>query len=128
LLPTISKKTDHVLTVKIKLDESYGDIALNANAKVLRSQGQLRAHLVVTDSMDVAHRQSLDALTKKMDQGTVVADSKPWLDTTVESVTSYTVQDVEEFSVMSAESGARERMIKNLARDIVHELQLIAAR
>lgn len=102
LLPTISQKVDRQLTVKITIEESYGNIAYNANAKAQRSQGQLRATLQLFDG-----------------------GLKPLHESKLDSATSYTVDYVEEFSTISAESGARERLIKNLAQDIAHELSLI---
>jgi hypothetical protein len=101
LLPTISQKVDRQLTVKIVLEESYGNIAYNANAKAQRSQGQLRAIVHVLDG-----------------------GLKPIHEAKLDGATSYTVDYVEEFSTISAESGARERLIKNLAQDIAHELSL----
>jgi hypothetical protein len=101
-LPTFKQKVNRPITVKIELSESFGDIALNASAKVLRSQGQMYAKVKVMDSN---------------------ATSTILLDTQLESVTSYTVQYLEEFAIISAESGARERMIKDLAQNIAHELQ-----
>ncbi|MDP4725100.1 MAG: hypothetical protein NWS47_02270 [Alphaproteobacteria bacterium] len=102
LLPTIPQKVDRQITVKIALEESYGNIAYNANAKAQRSQGQLRASVQLFDgSLKALHEAKLDGAT------------------------SYTVDYVEEFSTISAESGARERLIKNLAQDIAHELSLV---
>jgi outer membrane lipopolysaccharide assembly protein LptE/RlpB len=101
-LPTISQKVPHQLTVKIALEETYGNIAYNANAKTQRSQGQLRATVQVFDgNITPLHEAKLDGAT------------------------SYTVDYLEEFSTISAESGARERLIKNLAQDIAHELSLV---
>jgi len=100
-LPTIAQKVPRQLTVKIVLEESYGGIAYNAKAKAQRNQGQLRAVVQVMDGgITPLHEAKLD------------------------SATSYTVDYVEEFSTISAESGARERLIKNLAKDIAHELSL----
>ena len=102
LLPTISQKVAHQLTVKITLEEAYGNIAYNANANAQRSQGQLRAVVQVFDGgLTPLHEAKLDGAT------------------------SYTVDYVEEFSTISAECGARERLIKNLAQDIAHELSLV---
>jgi hypothetical protein len=101
LLPTISQKVDRQLTVKVALEESYGNIAYNASAKAQRSQGQLHAIVHILDGgLKPIHEAKLDGST------------------------SYTVDYVEEFSTISAESGARERLIKNLAQDIAHELSL----
>jgi hypothetical protein len=102
LLPTIQQKTPHTLAVKIVVSETYGNIAYNANAKAQRSQGQLNAKISV------------------LDQGLT-----PIHEATLNSITSYTVDFTEEFSNISAEAGARERLIKNLAQDIVHELSLV---
>ena len=101
-LPTIAQKVPRLLTVKIALDEAYGNIAYNANAQAQRSQGQIRATVQVLDGgLTPLHEAKLDVAT------------------------SYTVNYVEEFSTISAESGARERLIKNLAQDIAHELSLL---
>ncbi|MES2253079.1 MAG: hypothetical protein V4482_05300 [Pseudomonadota bacterium] len=101
-LPTIAQKVPRQLTVKIALEEAYGSIAYNAKAKAQRNQGQLRAIIQVLDGgLTPLHEAKLDGAT------------------------SYTVDYVEEFSTISAESGARERLIKNLAQDISHELSLI---
>lgn len=102
LLPTISQKVNRLLTVKVAVEESYGNIAYNANAKAQRSQGQLRATVRIFDG-----------------------ELKPLHEVKLDSATSYTVDYLEEFSTISAESGARERLIKNLAQDIAHELSLI---
>ncbi|MDP3371470.1 MAG: hypothetical protein Q8S21_01040 [Candidatus Paracaedibacteraceae bacterium] len=102
LLPTIAQKVSRQLTIKISLEETYGNIAYNANAKAQRSQGQLNAAIQVLDG-----------------NLTIIHESK------LENATSYTVDYIEEFSNISAEAGARERLIKNLAQDIVHELALI---
>lgn len=102
LLPTIARKVPRQLTVNIKLEESYGDIAFNSAAKVLRSQGHLTATLSVCDyGATPIHNAKLDV------------------------VTSYTVDSPEEFPTIAAESGARERLIRNLAQDITHELSLV---
>ncbi len=101
-LPTISQKVPHSLKVEIKLEEAYGDIAFSASAKVLRSQGHLTAHVLVFDNRSTPiHKATLDV------------------------VSSYTVDSSEEFPTMAAESGARERLIRNLAQDITHELSLM---
>lgn len=102
LLPTITEKVPRQLTLKILLEESYGNIAYNASAKAQRSQGQLKAILQVFDG-----------------------NLTPIHEARLESSTSYTVDYIEEFSNISAEAGARERLIKNLAQDIGHELALI---
>ncbi len=101
-LPTIVQKVPHSLKLEIKLEESYGDIAFSAAAKVLRSQGHLTAHIEVFDNRATPiHKATLDV------------------------VSSYTVDSPEEFPTMAAESGARERLIRNLAQDITHELSLM---
>jgi outer membrane lipopolysaccharide assembly protein LptE/RlpB len=101
LLPTISQKVEHQLTLKIDLVENRGNIAYNASAKAQRSQEQLAATVQIFDG----------GIT-------------PLFETKLDTATSYTVDYVEEFSTLSAESGARERLIKNLAQDIAHELSL----
>lgn len=105
-LPTISKKYDRPLSLDINITTFWGDIALTEQAKVLRSQGQLYAHIVIPNPEPETDH------------------TKPLIDTTVSAITSYTVDDLQEFSILSAESGARSRLIQSLAQDIVHAIQL----
>jgi hypothetical protein len=101
LLPTIPMKTNRPVTLKIKLSEDYGDIAYSSQANTLRRQGQLRARIELFDkTLEPFYVKDLDV------------------------VSSSTVDYQEEFALMAAEQGARERLVKSLAIDIVHELAL----
>lgn len=102
LLPTLAKKEDKIVAITIHLGQEFGDIALNERAKIMRSQGRTTAHVAVRwiDENSVEHNKTF----------------------TEESVTSFTAQDVEEFSIMSAEQGAKDRMIIDLAQKITLSL------
>ena len=99
LLPTIPAFKKNPISIKVTLSEQYGDIAYSSNAQTLRGQGQLRAHVELFDQM-----------------------LEPFYVTDIDTVSSYTIDYPEEFATISAESGARERLIKALARDIAHDI------
>lgn len=102
-LTMVPQKVSHPLHVTLTIESAFGDVALNSKAKVLRSQGHLQVSI-----------QVFDLYAPK--------NEYPILNTKLESITSYTVQEVEEFSIMFAEKGANDRMITDLARRISHAL------
>ncbi len=105
LMPTLAKKVDQSVALTIHIQQDFGDIALNERAKVMRSQGRTTAQVTVrwVDDQSGEHKKEF----------------------VEESVTSFTAQDVEEFSIMSAEQGSKDRMIIDLAQKITLSLSHI---
>lgn len=105
LLPLLSKltlPTAQKIEIKIQVSENYGDIGYGADASVLRSQGRLAAGIQMYDS-----------------------DEKPFYENVLDMVSSYTINESEEFSNLNAKNAARDRLIIMLAQDVAREISMI---
>jgi hypothetical protein len=102
LLSKQSVSSSQKIDIKIHVSEHYGDIGYGANASVLRSQGRLAAFIQIYDS-----------------------DANPFYENTLDIVSSYTINESEEFSNLNAKNSARDRLILNLARDVAREISMV---
>lgn len=101
LLQKVAFPSDKKLRIKVNLSETYGDIGFGADASVLRSQGRMAASLAIYDqSIEPIYTANLDA------------------------VSSYTINESEEFSNLNAKNAVKERLIINLANDLAREIAL----
>ncbi|MBY0281083.1 MAG: hypothetical protein K2W94_02890 [Alphaproteobacteria bacterium] len=88
--------------IRINLSEGYGDIGYGADATVLRSQGRVAAAIQMYDS-----------------------DDKPFYENTLDIVSSYTINESEEFSNLNAKNATRDRLIIALAQDVAREISMV---
>jgi hypothetical protein len=99
-LRQITKKIDSPLIIKVNLGLEFGDIGFNQNASILRTQGRGAAQISIQEN----------------------SVSKPFYENEIDLVSSYTVNESEEFSNLSAQNASRERIIQNLAVQVGREV------
>ena len=97
LLADVSSSNLRKITVS--LNENFGDIGYGADASVLRSQGQMTATVCL---YNVNHQ--------------VIYKNR------LEVVSSYSTDNAEEFSNLSAKTATRERLIVCLAQDVARDI------
>jgi|GEM_PF-1549087 len=102
LLSGLTLPKGQKIEIKIQLGESYGDIGYGADASVMRSQGRITATVEMFSS-----------------------SKDPFYVNTLDVVSSYTINESEEFSNMNAKGAARERLIVVLAQDVAREISLV---
>jgi hypothetical protein len=90
------------IEIRIQVGENYGDIGYGVDASVLRSQGRLAAAVQMYDS-----------------------NEKPFYENTLDIVSSYTINESEEFSNLNAKNAARDRLIIALAGDVAREISMV---
>ena len=90
----------HPCRLMLSLQSTNGDIALNPNAKILRSQSSFKAKLDFVYNNTLHHTAYL------------------------ESISSYTVSDLEELQILNAEVGTNDQLLDDLVQQIVYEVLL----
>lgn len=101
-LSKLTLTTPQKIEIRIQVGEGYGDIGYGADASVLRSQARLAAAIQMYD-----------------------AEEKPFYENTLDLVSSYTINESEEFSNLNAKNAARDRLIINLAQDVAREISMV---
>ncbi len=99
LLSTLSPPPGEKLKIKIHLNESFGDIGYGSDASILRSQGRIVATLEIYSNA-----------------------ATPLYKNTIDTVSSYTVNNAEEFTNLNSKNAARERILINLASEVSREI------
>jgi hypothetical protein len=102
LLSKLKLPPTQKIEVRIQVGENYGDIGYGADASVLRSQGRLAVSIQMYNS-----------------------DEKPFYENTLDMVSSYTINESEEFSNLNAKNAARDRLIIILAADVAREISMV---
>ncbi len=102
LLSTFTPPSEEKLKIKVHLTEAFGDIGYGSDASILRSQGRMVATLgIYSSKATLLHENTLD------------------------TVSSYTVNNAEEFTNLSAKNAARERLIISLASEVSREISFV---
>lgn len=102
LLSTLAPPPGGKLKVKIHLTEAFGDIGYGTDASILRSQGRMVATLTIHSNNGILlHENTLD------------------------TVSSYTINNAEEFTNLNARNAARERIIISLANEVSREISFV---
>lgn len=102
LLTKLKLPSTEKVEIRIQVGEGYGDIGYGADASVLRSQGRLAANIQMYG-----------------------ANEKPFYENTLDMVSSYTINESEEFSNLNAKNAARDRLIITLAKDVAREISMV---
>ncbi len=102
LLSTLTPPPGEKLKIKIHLTESFGDIGYGSDASILRSQGRMIAILEIYSS-----------------------HATPLYKNTIDMVSSYTINNSEEFTNLNAKNAARERIIISLASEVSREISFV---
>lgn len=101
-LSSLSSPPGEKLKIKVLLSEAFGDIGYGSKASILRSQGRMIATVEI-------YRNGITPIYKN----------------SVDTVSSYTINNSEEFSNLNAKNATRERIMINLANEVAREISLV---
>ncbi|MHA1558766.1 MAG: hypothetical protein ACTSXG_03055 [Alphaproteobacteria bacterium] len=101
LLKTIKMPQNKKITVELDIKEIFDYIGYASDVTVVRSQGHFIVDLDILQNYNSIHKKKLTAIT------------------------SYTIDENEEFTNLSAQNAARERLIQQIALDISREIAFV---